>query len=187
MSKLPEIKLHRRRLVAENLRFELFFDHVEEANGREVENYLVVAPKAKTPELVTGVSMFPIWQGKVGLLFVYRHPLRAWCWEVPRGFIDENELPETAALRELQEETGLCCAPQDLLSYGLYAPEAGTMAARVHLFVATNCQATGQRLDDEFGHGELRFFELDEVGAMISRGEIQEPGTMLAYYRYTQK
>lgn len=187
MSKPPEIVVHRHTLVAENLRFELFFDHIEQGDGQQVENYLVVAPKAKTADLVTGVSMFPIHCGRVGLLRVYRHPLRAWCWEVPRGFIDENEAPEEAALRELEEETGLRCSPENLISYGHYAPEAGTMAARVHLFVAADCDASGARQDDEFGHAELRFFDLDEIGAMIQRGEIQEPGTMLAYYRYTRR
>lgn len=182
--KLPDIKLHRRRLVAENPRFELFFDHIEQADGQQVENFLVVAPRVKTERLVTGVSVFPIWQSKVALVRVYRHPLRAYCWELPRGFIDEGEPPETSARRELEEETGLICRAEDLQSLGLYAPEAGTMAARVHLFAAHHCERKTGFIAEEFGHRELRFFELSEIGAMIQQGEIEDPGIMIAYCRY---
>jgi len=180
----PPIKVHAHRLVAENLRFELFFDHIEAPDGQQVENYLVVAPRVKTDQLVTGVSVFPIWEGKVGLLKVYRHPLRAYCWELPRGFIDEGETSESSARRELEEETGLTCRPEDLQSLGLYAPEAGTMAARVHLFVAHHCTRNSEFSAEEFGHHALQFFTLDEISALIERGEIQEPGTLIAYYRY---
>ena len=182
--KPPPIKLHAHRLVAENLRFELFFDHIEAPDGQQVENYLVVAPRVKTDQLVTGVSVFPLWEGKVGLLHIYRHPLRAYCWELPRGFIDEGEAPEVSARRELEEETGLTCRAENLQSLGLYAPEAGTLAARVHLFVAHHCTRETDFIAEEFGHHALQFFSLDEIGALIEQGEIQEPGTLIAYYRY---
>ena len=182
--KPPEIKVHRRRLVAENLRFELFFDHIEQADGQQVENFLVVAPRVKTDRLVTGVSVFPVWQGKVGLVRVYRHPVQAYCWELPRGFIDEGEAPDVSARRELEEETGLNCRPEDLQSFGLYAPEAGTMAARVHLFAAHRCERKADFIADEFGHRELRFFSLEEIANMIQQGEIEDPGIMIAYCRY---
>lgn len=180
----PPIKMHAHRLVAENLRFELFFDHIEAADGQQVKNYLVVAPRVKTDQLVTGVSVFPLWEGKVGLLRVYRHPLRAYCWELPRGFIDEGEAAEASARRELEEETGLICRAEDLQSLGLYAPEAGTMAARVHLFLAHHCTRNSEFNATEFGHHRLEFFSLDEIGILIKQGEIQEPGALIAYYRY---
>ncbi|MBI5753339.1 MAG: NUDIX hydrolase [Hydrogenophilales bacterium] len=182
--KPPPIKLHAHRLVAENLRFELFFDHIEAPDGQQVEKYLVVAPRVKTDQLVTGVSVFPIWEGKVGLVQVYRHPLRAYCWELPRGFIDEGEMPEVSALRELEEETGLTCRPEDLQSLGLYAPEAGTLAARVHLFLARHCTRKSEFSAEEFGHHALQFFTLGEIDTLIESGEIQEPGALIAYYRY---
>lgn len=183
MSELPKIKVHRRRLVAENLRFELFFDHIQQADGQEVENFLVVAPRVKTAQLVTGVSVFPVWAGKIGLVRVYRHPVQAYCWELPRGFIDEGEAPDISARRELEEETGLICAPENLQSLGLYAPEAGTMAARVQLFLALDCQRR-EFVADEFGHHELKFFSLDEISSMIEQGEIEDPGIMIAHCRY---
>jgi len=182
--KLPPIKLLAHRLVAENLRFELFFDHIEAPEGQQVEQYLVVAPRVKTDQLVTGVSVFPIWDGKVGLVQVYRHPLRAYCWELPRGFIDEGETPESSARRELEEETGLSCRPEDMQSLGLYAPEAGTLAARVHLYIAHHCTRNSEFSAEEFGHHALQFFTLAEVGALIEHGELQDPGALIAYYRY---
>ncbi len=183
MSELPKIKLHQRRLVAENQRFELFFDHIQQADGLEVENFLVVAPRVKTTQLVTGVSVFALWEGEVGLVRVYRHPVQAYCWELPRGFIDEGEAPGVSARRELEEETGLICTPENLLSLGLYAPEAGTMAARVQLFLALDCQRR-EFVADEFGHHELKFFSLDEISSMIEKGEIEDPGIMIAHCRY---
>lgn len=184
MSELPKIKLHRRRLVAENQRFELFFDHIQQTDGQEVQNFLVVAPRVKSAQLVTGVSVFALWEGKVGLVRVYRHPVQAYCWELPRGFIDEGEAPAVSARRELEEETGLVCQPDDLESLGLYAPEAGTMAAKVQLYVAHNCTRNANFITDEFGHHELRFFSLDEISSMIEQGEIEDPGIMIAHCRY---
>lgn len=182
--KLPPITVHAHRLVAENLRYEIFFDHIAAPDGQQVENFLVVAPRVKTEQLVTGVSVFPIWAGKVGLIHVYRHPLRTYCWELPRGFIDEGETPAASALRELQEETGLFCPADALQSYGLYAPEAGTLAGRVHLFLAPNCTQTREFHAEEFGHHALQFFTLAELSDLIERGEIQDPGILIAYYRY---
>jgi 8-oxo-dGTP pyrophosphatase MutT (NUDIX family) len=38
-----------------------------------------------------------------GYLFIFRRG----CWDFPKGKIDENETPKEAAIREVQEETGL--------------------------------------------------------------------------------
>jgi 8-oxo-dGTP pyrophosphatase MutT (NUDIX family) len=40
------------------------------------------------------------------MLRQYRHPLRAWLWEVPAGSLEPGESAERAAERELAEEIG---------------------------------------------------------------------------------
>ena len=99
--------LRERRSLAENQVFRIYFDHVVDANGTEVPNYLVVAPKHQSADLVTGVSVLPLVAAKVGLLYLYRHAIGAMTWEVPRGFIDESETDLQSARRELLEEAGL--------------------------------------------------------------------------------
>lgn len=178
-----KIIVHGRKRVCENSKNEVFFDHIEWEGGQTVQDYMVVAPKVKTNDLVTGVSILPVMLGKFGLIRVYRHPIREYVWEVPRGFIDEGESVLTSAMRELDEETGLSCKVEDMRSMGMIAPEAGTMAARVHLFAALNCVQSRPYNAEEFGHQELRFFDATEMAIMSNNSEIQDPGTLIAYFR----
>ena len=57
-------------------------------------------------EIKEGVSILPMKDGKVIVQRQYRYPVQSWQWEIPGGFIDEGEMPEEAAIRELREETG---------------------------------------------------------------------------------
>jgi ADP-ribose pyrophosphatase len=175
--------LRQRKLGCENSRFEIFLDDVEDANGEIIRNYLVVAPKIRTGDLVTGVAVLPVVDAKLGLLRIYRHAIQRYLWEVPRGFVDPGETDRNSALRELEEETGLLCTAADLESLGIFAPEPGILAARVHLFVAHRCRALRPFSAEEFGHKEFRLFEPAEVVALHEAGEIQDSSTLIACFR----
>lgn len=56
--------------------------------------------------------------------------------EVPAGMIDDGEAPETAAARELQEETGLIVDPASLELVAAYYPSVGTNGEMVHGYIA---------------------------------------------------
>lgn len=177
-------RLRQRRLACENIRFEVFLDDVENPNGEIVHDYLVVAPKVRTGELITGVAVLPEVDGKRGLLRIYRHAIQRHLWEVPRGFIDHpGESDRKSALRELEEETGLSCADADLESLGIFAPEPGILAARVHLFLARRCRAVRPFAAGEFGHQEFRLFDPAQLSVLHATGEIQDSSTLIACFR----
>lgn len=176
--------LAKRRLACENSRFAVFFDHVVAAGSSEITDYLVVVPKQVGPNLVTGVAVLPICDGKIGLLRVYRHAIQSDSWEIPRGFVEEGESEATSALRELEEETGLSCDPGEIKSLGFVTPEAGVLAARVHVYVALRCLRTRPYLPVELGHRDFGLFGLTQVNDMIRRCEIQDPCTLVAYFKY---
>lgn len=123
-------------MAAANSKWKVYLEALADGRGNEIDDYMVIEGHHPHHDRVTGVAVLPIVAAGFVLLRCYRHALRTELWEVLRGFIDEGETPLVAALRELNEETGLRCAPNDLVPLGFYAPEPSTLAARGALFAA---------------------------------------------------
>ena len=183
----PGVELRSRRLVAENSVFRIFFDHIEGEHGDSVPDFLVVRPKITAPGEVTGVSVLPITgDGKLGLLRIYRHAVESTLWEIPRGFLNPGESEIAAAMRELTEETGLGCQESGLRLLGSVMPEPGVIRGRNRVYAALGCVRIAPYQPREMGHSEFRLFTADEVHELIVGEQLQDPSTILAYYRYAE-
>lgn len=55
-----------------------------------------------------------------GLRILMGHATRSPRWDIPKGVGEPGETYAQTALRELSEETGLVCPPQDLTDLGLF-------------------------------------------------------------------
>lgn len=173
-----------RRLACENSKFQIFFDRIKDGQGHRVDDYLVIVPRRKLENHVAGVAVLPVFDGKIGLLRIFRYPLEAYSLEIPRGFMEENEDAETAALRELREEAGLVCDRVDLVHLADIAPEAGVMLAKIRVFAATRCRITEEFTPSEIGHRSVSFSSVDEVDRSVAEGRILDPSTTVAFYRW---
>ena len=180
-------KIHKRRLACENSKFEVFFDDIEASNGERIEDYLVVAPRQRTKKRVTGVAILPIRNGKIGLIQMYRHGIQKDVWEIPRGFMEDKEDEKFSALRELEEETGLTCKPENLTFIGYITPEASTYDARGALYIANPCAPLQDYKPNEMGHHRFQFFTIKEVEQLIEQSEIEDVSTLICFYRYLAK
>lgn len=183
-NKKPDAPPFVRRLACENSKFQVFLDDVETADGHTVHDYLVISPRVRVVGNVTGIAVMPVVEGKVGLLWIYRHAIQDLVWEIPRGFIDTGESDRAAAVRELEEETGLVCRDGDLVSCGHILPEAGVLDARIHVFAALRCHRGRPFSNDEFGHREFCLFEYSDLKSMMDNGKLQDPSTLMACTRY---
>ncbi|MGL5827650.1 MAG: NUDIX hydrolase [Nocardioides sp.] len=129
---VPPIEILTERLVYENAYGTLWDDevrfHPSEAEGSYVR-WTWTAPHsvAILPELGTDFC----------LIKSYRHSLRGYSVEVPKGFGDHDLTPEQSASKELLEETGLIATRMEYL--GTFHTDAAFCATPMHCFVARSC------------------------------------------------
>lgn len=106
----------------------------------------------------------------------YRYPLDRWIYDLPGGAGWQNETPEAAARRELEEEIGLI--PNELIPLHTFFVNPGRAAWPVHLFL---CDAAGTMdTSDPAEQVQLARMRLDELDAAIASGEIVDPSLIVA-------
>lgn len=128
-----------------------------------------------------GAAVLFIKDGTVALVKQFRYAYGKEIYEIPAGKLDAGEKPETAALRELEEETGYRAkgAKQYLTIY----PTPGYTNEIIHIYLVKDAEYVGEKPDeDEFLQCEFK--PLDEVLKLIGSGEICDAKTVAAIYKY---
>jgi ADP-ribose pyrophosphatase len=124
--------------------------------------------------------------GEILLIRQERVPIRAAIWEFPAGQIDESGKPkqdeiESAALRELGEETGHELAPDgELISLGYYFSSPGFTDEHGYFFLARSVEpcAGPHPRDESESILDCRSFSVDDLSRMIARNEIRDANTL---------
>ena len=127
------------------------------------------------------VAVLPLHDdGTVTVVRQYRAPIGADLVEIPAGLRDvDGEDPSVTAERELAEEVGLAAGHLERL--GEFHVAAGLTDEVVHLYLATGLRAVSS---DTQGPEEAAMtverYPLDEVLAMVDRGEITDAKTIIS-------
>ena len=114
--------------------------------------------------------------GTIALVRQYRHPAVKYLFELPAGGREDEERPEQAAARELEEELGLVAGKLEKLSEFFVSP--GFCAEKMWLYLATDLSETEQRLEDDEVIEILRL-PIDRALQMITDGEIEDAKTII--------
>jgi ADP-ribose pyrophosphatase len=106
----------------------------------------------------------------------YRRGVDDFVYELPAGWINPDETPVEAAIRELKEETGLVGEGNNMVE--IY-PQPGfcSMKANVVMLKIKNKGETNQD-DDEDIMFEMK--KVEDVKKMISEGKIKDMGMLAA-------
>ncbi|MCG8348038.1 MAG: NUDIX hydrolase [Chloroflexales bacterium] len=98
-------------------------------------------------------------------------------WELPAGWMEENEDVEAAAMRELREETGYHA--REIAYQGFYYPAHGSTNLTFHVCLGLGLKRVGDILDT---NEVLRaaWFSPKEIWAMIDANEILDGQTLTA-------
>lgn len=121
-------------------------------------------------------------EGRLPLVFQYRHPVGMSLWELPAGLLDVvGEPPERAAARELAEEADLVAGTWHTLIDWLQSPGGTSEAFR--LFLAQDLSPVPQderhtRDGEELGM-PTQWFSLEEVRDAVLAGRLNSPSLVV--------
>lgn len=119
----------------------------------------------------------PTLDGRLVLARHFRHAVRRWMLEIPRGGIEPGQSPEDAARAELLEEIGGRVRRIERL--GFLFGSANLYGSGTHLFFA-ELEAIGEPQLGE-GIAAIEQFTAQEFEARLLGGEIVDSFTVAAY------
>jgi ADP-ribose pyrophosphatase len=125
------------------------------------------------------VAVVPITRDdQIILIRSYRYTVKDWCWEVPMGGRDHNDL-EVVARKELLEEVGGVCERLEYVNY-FYANN-GVSDIRCDVFLARGVKMMPNQPEDS-ELIEIKVFTKAEVFQMASTGKITDGMSALSLF-----
>ncbi len=109
-------------------------------NGKVVELEIVRHPGA--------AAIVPLHEdGTVTLVYQFRHAGGGMIYEIPAGVLEEGEIPDLAARRELKEEVGLSAG--SIKRLGIIHTTPGFTDERIYIFLATELEEGDSALEED--------------------------------------
>jgi 8-oxo-dGDP phosphatase len=127
--------------------------------------------------------------GRIPMVYQYRHPLGRRLWELPAGLLDINgEAPHLTAARELREEAGLQAQTWQVLVDLDSTPGFSDESVRVFLATGLTHLARPEAHDEE-ADMTVRWYPLAEAVQRVFSGQIVNSlavGGILAAYAVSE-
>jgi 8-oxo-dGTP pyrophosphatase MutT (NUDIX family) len=153
------------RVAHETPYFRVVHSRVSRPDGSDVDYHTVDFPRPAVAIALRDEA------GRVLLIRQQRFIVDRDVWALPSGGVEAGEALEEAAVRELEEETGMRAgAVSHLVSF---YPSYGVSNQVFHCFVAGRAEEQGQDLDmNEVS--AIAWFSLPDIESMIARGDIPD-------------
>lgn len=142
---------------------------VELPDGVTFEQYVL-----RTPPSATVVVLDE--RDRVLLIWRHRFIVDRWVWELPGGYIEDSETPETAATREVLEETGW--RPRSVEPLATFQPWIGMADSENHVLLARGADYAGEPHDVNEATA-VEWIELPEAIERMNAGEIAGAGSVV--------
>ena len=167
-----ELRRLSRDVVYRGKVFDLIVDRVEYPSGnkgvREIAHHS------------GGAVIVPMFDdGRVLLVKQLRYPFGRHLYELPAGKLGPGEDPQSAAARELEEETGYVAATLKPLTSIYTTP--GFCDEVLHVFLATGLKQSpgGPRREEGESSMTIQEMPLREALVMVEQGEINDSKTIV--------
>lgn len=171
-------------VVSEKKLFDAKIFTLEEALCRSPQGLESGFYRLRTPDWANILAETRDDQGRKCFVMVrqYRHGSRTLVWEFPGGLVDPGEDPRTAALRELEEETGYRADTAELL--GSCNPNPAFMTNQAYTFFTDQMKGGFAQEWDEHEFLEVGLIPVEEVLAGLGRPPFDHGVMMMAAFWY---
>ena len=157
--------------IYENAWYALRQDQVRTHTGEQITYTYMEHPGA--------VAIVPVTDDqKIVLIRSYRYTVKDWCWEIPMGGRDHEDV-EVVARKELLEEIGGVTSNLEYIQY-FYANN-GVSDIRCDVFLARDV-VIGDNQPEDSELIEIEVFSKDEVIRMAYAGEITDGMSALSIF-----
>lgn len=143
-------------------------------NTTEQHSFFVI----ENPDWVNIVAITK--NGEVVLIEQFRYGTENVILEIPGGMIDREESPETAATRELAEETGY--ESSEFIFLGSSHPNPAIQDNTIHHFLARNCEKTRSTKFDQHESIKTVLVPYSEAKKLIASGKISHALAIAGFY-----
>jgi 8-oxo-dGTP pyrophosphatase MutT (NUDIX family) len=162
-----------RRVIHRSPWLNLYQDDVTFPNGVDFKDYHVVEFEKECVACLAKNE-----KNEYLLVELYRYPIHSVEWELPGGGVEKSESLETAAKRELLEETGYDSRNHEWIYE--YYPLNGSSNQK---FSIMKCEVLEKTTD--FDHTEIksvRWFTREELVKMIKENKIRDGSTLVGLF-----
>ena len=156
--------LERKEVYADLPWVRVFSDEIKLPSGRIIDNFYHI----ELPEYV--MILGKDHQGKILVLKRFAPALRKLVWDFPSGTLEKGEAPETAAKRELLEETGY--EAQHWQNAGTFTPNGSKGCGKGHFFIAQGLKKTASPRKDDTEVLKIFFKPIDVLLKEFYQGKI---------------
>lgn len=154
-------KLLESKPVFESPFITLLQEKLEKPDGTEIPDYYSV----KRRDVIYVVALTS--SNEVILVYQYKNGVKDLIWELPAGFVEEDEKPTEAAERELLEETGF--KGEEMVYLGAFTAAAGSSGNRNHFYLTRNVKKVAQQSLDEHEDIEVKLFSFSKLVEEIKK------------------
>ena len=160
--------------VADCRVFKVREDFCERDSDAKKASFFVV----ENPDWVNVIALTK--DKQVVLIEQFRHGSEEIILEIPGGMLDDGEDAETAAKRELLEETGY--SSDEFVYLGKSRPNPAIQNNWIYHYAALNSEKTADTAFDEHESVVTKLVPLVEVESLVESGEITHSLAVVGFY-----